>query len=336
MKKRKILMSLIAILGIFTLVVPVLAQTPATVDGFFMAKAPTRAYDTNGVAYDLEYSYFGLDLTQEAETVGGYLYGFNASKVDGSKVKGGTSTYNATVSPRNTQNLVWGSNNVTVTAEGLLGVYLKSGCLGIATNGTGIMVGSPVSLVPGWNTLNMTTAGNITVAAWMDYTVLGEIFGTVGSSRLVLVGPDIVSWLDAGSATITGISSWGDNTTRVFAGEEAFAVTGNGTVTITLPYGSSGLVEGTSLTVNGGASYNLTIGGDEVVLSDAPGTLTVNIQVEEAYQFSARVSTSWWSGLTSLGGRLEGFLILATDPWNAEILSCALTAREYSYNPLLD
>jgi hypothetical protein len=315
--------------------VPVLAATPADIEGFYMARAPTRVYDTDGVRYAFDWNYFGLELTQEAEVVTGYFYGFNASSVRGCKAQGSTSTYNATVTGRRVL-LDWGSNNVTVTTNGTVGVYLTAGCLGTASNSTGGIEGSPVSLVPGWNTVTVTSTGVIAVAVWMDYTYLGELAGTVGSSRFALVGPDLVTELDAGTANITGVTDWSDNTTRLFAPGDSFSVVGNGDITVTLPYGSSGNATGDNLTVDGEASVDLEYGPNTLTLAGSPGTLTVYVQVGEAFQFSGIARTSWWGNLNKLTGYLEGFIVLSRDPWNAALLSTRYSATEYSYDPVLD
>lgn len=328
--RRKLLISVLCIAASLAVVVPVMAQTPTDVEGFYMARAPSAVYDTHGVRYTFEYPYWGMQLSQANETISGYLFGFNASSVSGSVVRCGSTTYNATMS-RNTLNLVWGTNNVTVATAGTLGVYIKDGCLGSATNGTGTIAGSPVSLVPGWNTLNVTGNGTIAVYPWMDYTLLGSIAGTVGSSRFVLVGPDLVTDLDAGNATIAGVNDvQTGNETRIIAPGWIYSVTGNGTAVITVPVGSSGTAVGV------GVNETLTYGATDLVVDAAPGTLTVEISTDRLFQVSGRITSSWWSSTVKLSGRVEGFLVLDNDPWNAKILSSTFVGTEYAYDPVLN
>jgi hypothetical protein len=319
--------------------IPVLAaSTHVDVEGFYIFKAPTHVYDTNGVTYDFDYPYFGLFLSQRDEALVGQLFGFNASSVSGSKVRGGTSTYNATLSPRNSQSLTPGGNSINITGAGTLGISLKEGCLGTITDGTCTIEGSPVSLGAGWNALNVTGAGNASVYVWMDYTLLAEVVGTVGSSRFVIVGPDLASDFDAGNSTVAGVTGiYPDDECRVIAPGAIFSVTGNGTATIVLPTGSLGLAEGTSLTINGAANETLTSGRTETLtLTEAPGTLTITIETDRAFQMAGKAGTSFWSGATKLSGRFEGFLVLSNDPWNAKILDYSFSGTALSYDPLLD
>lgn len=337
--RRNFLMSLICAVAALAIVVPVVAATPAGVQGFYFIKAPVHLYDTDGVAYDFEFPYFGLSIDQTDEVLTGYLFGFNASTVHGSKVRGGTATYTGTMDD-NLQDLEFGAVNLTVTSSnGTLGLYLKTGCLATVINSTGAISGSPKGCVPGWNTLNVTANGTLWVYTYIDYTFLGDVAGTVGSSRLVLVGPDLVTDFDAGNSAIAGVTGvYPDDECRVVAPGAIFSVTGNGTATIELPTGSSGLAEGTSLTVNGGANETLTAGrAIELVLSDAPGTLTITITSDRAFQLSAKVGRSLWTRRTALSsGRMEGFLILDNNPWNAKVLSVGFACTNSTLDPILD
>jgi hypothetical protein len=338
--KRSLLISLLCVVVVVAIAVPVLAYAPVDVEGFYMAKAPRSVYDTNGVRYTFSqtyWPYFGFWLEQTDEVLTGYLFGFNATSVNGCRVTGGSYTYNATMSPKNSKALSYGVTNITVTATGTLGVYLATGCLAVATNGTGTIVGSPVSCSPGRTTLNVTGAGNITVYTWMDYTFLGDLAGTAGSSRLVLAGPDLKTELDANTATIAGVTGvLPDDTVSFTAPGWVFSVTDNGTAYVDVPTGSLGLAEGTSLLINGGANETLEAGRTiSLNLTDAPGTLTITLQTDRIFSASAKVYTSFWSSHRILSGSFGGFLVLDDDPWTAAMLDMQLTAAEMSYIPLL-
>ena len=334
---RKLAVSLVAaVCLVMVMVMPVFAA-PADIEGFYMAKAPTHVYDTDNVQYDFDFPYLGVWLEQTDEVVTGYLFGFNASSVSGCKVKSGTSTYNATTT--GSKNLGFAGTNITVTVAGTLGVYVKTGCYATATNGTGTVEGAPVTCTAGWNTLNVTGNGTIAFYTWMDYTLLAEVAGTVGSSRLALIGPDLTTLFEDGNATITGVTGvLPDDQAELVAPGWKFAVTGNGTASITLPTGTSGLAAGTNLTVNGAANYTLDETRETSLALVTTGTnarLTITLETDRAFEFSGRVITNWWSGTMRLRGGFQGFLILSNDPWNAELLDFTFSGSELGYDPLM-
>jgi hypothetical protein len=296
---------------------------------------PEKVYTMDGSKVTYNFSYYGLDLTGTNETVTGYIYGFNASSVTGSKIRANTSTYNATLSD-NSENLAFGTNNVTITStSGLIGIYIKSGCDGTATNGTGSITGSPVALAPGWNSLNVTGNGTLTVYAWMPYELLATvdgISGTGSSSYFLLAGTSFVTGLDVGNATITGFTSEASIIPPGFN----FTVTGNGTVTIDMEPGNYGSASGESLTVNGEASVDLEVGVNTLVLSDAPGNLVVEVSTFIAYQLNGKYKNPWF-GADYLAGRLSGFIITSTEPWDANIFyDTTLKASKLTYSPILE
>jgi len=123
---------------------------------------------------------------------------------------------------------------------------------------------------------------------------------------------------------------WPSNTTRVVAPGAVFDVTDNGTAEITVPVGSSGTALGVGVneTLDGGSVTSL-------VVDDAPGTLTVTITSDRAFEISGRVTPSWWSSTVKLSGNIMGFLVLDNDPWNAKLLSSGFVGARYSYDPVL-
>jgi len=313
----------------------VFAQEPADLTGFYMAKMPTKVYTMNGSRVAYNFSYYGLDLVSDNETVSGYVYGFDASSVRGCKVRAGTSTYNATLSD-NSQALDFGTNNITITSEsGTIGVYIKTGCDGTATNGTGSIEGSPVSFLAGWNTLNVTGNGTISVFVYMPYELIATIDGISGTGSrayFLLAGTSFVTGLDVGNATITGFASEASIVPPGFN----FTVTDNGTVTIDMEPGNYGSASGESLTVNGEASVDLEVGVNTLVLSGAPGNLVVEVSTFIAYQLNGRYKSSLF-GTSYLSGRLSGFIVTSNDPWDANIFyNTGVKATELTYSPLLD
>ena len=332
--RKKLLLVLISAIAVVAFAIPVLAA-PADIEGTYIAKIPSYSaiFDNNGVRCTLPFRYFGFDITQEDDVVAGLVYGLNVSSVAGCKAQAGTAAYNATVVGytgwSKTKALVFGTNTLNVTATGLVGAYLKSGCEGTAANGTGTLVGSPVTLATGWNSLNVSATGTITISLNMEYVVIGALAGTMGSSRFSIAGPTLPTWLDAGNATVTGVTNvCADNQTRIFAPGGIFAVTGDGDITITMPVGTTGNVTGDSLTLDGEASLNLTAGENEITIAGQPGTFTVNLQLWEEYQFNGRATTSWWSGKTRLSGTLIGYLVLDQSPWNGKLLNLTIRASE--------
>jgi hypothetical protein len=328
-----VLLSIITVLGI---AIPSLVYAlPASTDisGFYMAKMPTSVDTFSGDKVTYNFSYYGLDLEQTEEVVTGYIYGFNASSVTGCKVLAGTTTYNATLDD-NRQSLTFGTTNITVEVVGKVGVYLKSGCDGTATNVTGTVVGSPVDLSTGWNTLNVTGNGTIAIFVYMPYTLLGTVGGISGTgskSWFLLAGTDLITGLDVGNATITGVAT----DARIIAPGYNFTVTGNGTISVDMPPGNYGSASGESLTVNGEASVDLVVGTNTLVLAGAPGNLVVAVTTYEVYQFNGRYIDPWF-GTNYLSGKLAGFIVTGNDPWDADIFSCALKATKYIYDPILN
>jgi hypothetical protein len=357
--RRNLVIALLCIITVLTFLIPAggfAATTPANIQGFYMVSLPSKTVDLDGVKYTLPLNYVGLSLSQNDRTITGTLYGFNTTSVTGSKVLCGTTTYNATIKGtvrqkvgwlwktyRNRQNLVYGVNVVNATGIGSIRVYVKAGCNGTAINGTGVITGSPIALTAGWNTFNVTTIGTFNVSVQMMYIKLGTLNGVVGSSRVILAGTDLITWLDAGTANLTGVSAdaggLSTNITRIVAPGDVFAVTGNGDINITMPVGTSGNVTGTSLTVDGQADEVLVPGVNTITLAGAPGTLTVYIQTNRVYTFVGKYGRvykgGWWNrtSFLALTGRFEGYILLSTSPWNAAILDRAVTVKKWSYDP---
>ena len=330
--KKKLLISLLCVVVTLAVTLPAIAA-PADIGGFYISQISPTVYDNNGVKYTLPYKYLGFNITQEDEVLAGVLYGLNTSTVAGCKAQAGTTTYNASVVGytgwTHTKNLAYGVNTLNITGTGLIGAYLKHGCDGTATSGTGTLKSSPVTLADGWNTLNITATGTITIALYLDYTTIGLFAGTMGSSRFFIAGPTLPTWLDAGTANITGVTDvCPDNSTRIFAPGGIFSVVGDGNITLDMPIGSTGNITGDSLTVDGEASLNLTAGENEITIAGQPGTFTVNLQLWKEYQWNGKATTSWWSGKTSLRGTFVGYLVLDQDPWNGEMLGFTLSATE--------
>lgn len=333
--KKNLLLVLLSVVAILVMAIPVLAQGATNLTGFYMAKMPTKVYAMDGDKVTYNFTYYGLDLTSTNETVAGYIYGFNASSVLGCKVRAGTSDYDATLSD-NSEALTFGAMNITATSSsGLVGVYIKSGCDGTATNGTGSITGSPVSLAPGWNTLNVTGNGTITLYTWMPYELLATIDGISGegsSAYFLLAGTSFVTGLDEGDATITGV----DGSFSIIPPGFNFTVTGNGTVTIDMEPGNYGSASGESLTVNGEASVDLDVGANTLVLSAAPGNLVVEVSTFVAYQFNGKFKNPFW-GADYLSGILTGFIVTSNDPWDANIFyNTKVKASKLTDSPLLD
>jgi len=336
--KKKILLAVIALVAILAIAIPVFAQEPTDLTGFYMAKLPTRIYSMDGDRVTYNFSYYGLDLTSTNETVSGYIYGFNASSVTGCKVLAGTDTYNATLSD-NTVSLTFGTVNVPATSSsGLIGVYIKSGCDGTATNGTGSITGSPVALAPGWNSLNVTGNGTISLFTWMPYEVIATIDGISGegsSSYFLLAGTSFVTGFDDGTANITGVTGLAGEASIIPPGFN-FTVVGNGDVIIDMEPGNYGTATGESLTVDGEASVDLEVGVNTLTLAGQPGNLVVEVSTFIAYQFNGKYKNPWW-GADYLGGILTGFIVTSNDPWDANIFyNTAVHATKLTYSPLLD
>lgn len=248
-----------------------------------------------------------------------------------------TSTYNATLSD-NSEPLVWGATNLTATSEnGTIGVYIKSGCSGTATNGTGSITGSPVTFSTGWNSLNVTGNGTIALFVYMPYALLGTldgISGTGSSSYFLLAGTSIVTGLDVGNATLTGVTA----EDSIVPPGRSYAVTGNGTITIDMEPGNYGSASGSNLTVDGEASVDLVVGANELALNttgDNP-TLTVEVTAFVMYQFNGKYKNPWF-GSDYLAGMITGFIVTSTDPWDADIFyDATLKANKLTYDPILD
>lgn len=349
-RKRKLLISIACIAAILSFVIPTFASAQASKDisGFYMGSV-SQVRDINGVRYNLPYNYLGIELDQEDEIVTGYLYGFNASSVNGACVRGAYAGATATIqssysyrsgwtwiTKRNYQRLVWGDNNVTALTTGTLWVYLPSGCDGMAWNATGVVEGSPVDLDAGWNSITITGTGIITVGAYMLFDTLATVTGASGAYSFFLGGTGLATNFTANTATVTGVSTW----TRVFAPGDQFDITGDGTVEIWMPIGTTGSVSGEGITVDGQASEDLTTWYNDIVIAGSPGTLTVQVQTNRAFSYAGTYgrtrnnifSSYYWC----LNGRLVGFLLTDTDPWNAYLLNWNLKARKLTYNPIID
>lgn len=301
--RRKLLIMAVSIAVVLAIAIPlaVLAQTGhPDLEGFYFAEIPTRGYDLDGVAVIGEYRYVGLliDDVSEAGVVTGYAWGFNATSVRGAKVRGGTSTYTATIDRWwNRQKLDYLDNTVNVTAEGTLGVYIPRWCVGQAFDGLeGVVEGSPVDLIEGWNSLNVTTAGDIDVWVWMDFEVdpFAEVFGLVGEGarpRFVLFVTNIVTDVDdTADDVLVGIE-----TARVIAPGATYVVAdqADGDLTIDMPYGTIGTVTAVGCTVDGESSVTLDEGENVLAILDegeSGGTLTIEVTTLFTIQWSGRVT----------------------------------------------
>jgi hypothetical protein len=344
--KCNLLIMLLCVLVASISIIPLVAMAATTgipnLQGFYLTSVNYRSYDLDGVKTNFDYRYFGIvianNTTDDGGVVLGYIFGFNAATVRGAKAQGHTTTYNATINRWfNRQKLTYGDNSVNVTATGLLGVYVPMYCEGVAVDGeVGALNASPTELVYGWNTLNVTTAGDIEIGLWMSYSdePLANLFGLVGEgsgARFALFATDIITVVnDTADDVLVGVEI-----ARVITPGETFVV-GNasaGNITIYMPYGTVGNITPTDVELNGKT--------DTVVLSEGTNVILVDDEDEDGGEIDVNVVTQVvfeWTG--RVVGKAGNYRLSGTYTWfslpDYIILSGSLNARTFNFNPLAD
>lgn len=310
-----LLSAMIASLAVIPLVAS--AQTIPDLEGFYFARIDHTTTDIDGVAVTVPWKYLGVVVRDVSNTTGvvvGYLEGYNVTSIRGTKVQGGTLAYNATINSwRNRQSLNDVLSTVNVTAAGTLGVYVPAYCMGEADDGDTGVLNATTDLVPGWNTLNVTTAGDIVVMViptpYGGLEPLADLFGLVGEgsyARFTLYATDITTEVDDTEADVlVGVSE-----ATVIMGTTTFVVDqeADGNITITMPYGTTGYVNATDCTVDAQASVVLDSGDNEIVVADNDtdgGTIDVTVITLVTFQWSGRVRGS--AGHYNLAGYYNWF-----------------------------
>jgi len=341
--RRNLMVMLICVLVTSSILVPMVASGQTGIPdltGFYFARLPSRGYDIDGARTYVPCRYLGVLVTDTTDegVVTGYLFGFNATSVRGARLYASGRTYNATVEGLGwfgRMNLDFGYNAINVTDEGTVGVYVPRYCTGEGDDGVvGVIDGAPVTLEEGWNTLNVTTAGDIDVTVWMSYTEapVAELFGIVGegsSAQFALFATDIVTDVDDTEADVLV----GVETARIITPGATFAVQNvTGNITVYMPYGTTGNITADGCTVDGKESVDLEEGTNEVTILDEGedgGTITVNVITQLTLQWSGRVRGG--EGDYRLLGAFNWFSL----PDNYLIASGRLSARQY-LSPLPD
>jgi hypothetical protein len=341
--RRNLMVTLMAVMVVSIVLMPMVATGQTGVpdlSGVYFAKLPSRGYDIDGMRATFEYRYLGMLVTNTTDEglVTGYLFGFNATSVKGARLYGNGRTYNATVESLGhfaRMNLDFGLTTVNVTAEGTVGVYIPRYCTGEAYDGNvGVIEGHTVDLDEGWNTLNVTTAGDIDVAVWMAYSEdpIAEVFGIVGagaSAQFTLFATDIVTDVDdTEDDVLVGVE-----TARVITPGATFEVDqeADGNITVYMPYGTVGNITADDCTVNGKDEVDLVEGTNAITVADNDtdgGCITVNVITQLTFQWSGRVRGS--EGNYKLQGNCNWFSL----PDNFLIFSGGLSANSYDYGIL--
>lgn len=284
--------------------------------GVYTARVNTRAVNIDGTRVTFPHRYLLVyisnNTTADSGDVEGYLVGVNTTSARGAQARGNSATYDATVdSWWGRIRLDMGLNEVDVTGTGLLGVYIPRYCEGLASDGdVGVIDGSPVELEEGWNSVNVTTLGDIYVAIWPEYSdTIGEVTGIVGEgsgAQFVLYATDIVTDVDdSGDDVLTGIV-----TARVINGETTFVVgdQADGDIDVYMPYGTTGTLTAVGCTVDGEASIDLVEGAQTIAIVDTEesgGTITFDITTLVTFSWSGRVRGS--AGSYKLQGNYTWF-----------------------------
>lgn len=318
--RRNLMLMLLGMMVASLVVIPLVAsaQSIPDLEGYYFAKIDYTTTDIDGTAVTLPFKYFGVTVRDVNNTTGvvvGYLHGYNVTSISGAKVRGGTVAYNATIDRwRNRQNLSTVLTTVNVTAEGTLGVYVPAYCVGEADDGdTGVIDSSPVELSAGWNTLNVTTAGDIVVMVvpwpYGGLEPLADLFGLVGegsAARFTLYATDITTEVDdTEDNVLTAVTE-----ATVIMGTTTFVVGNNvtGNLTVTMPYGTTGNVTATGCTVDGKSSVDLESGENVILVADTGdpgGTIDVTVVTLVTFQWSGRVRGS--AGHYNLDGYYNWF-----------------------------
>ena len=305
------------------------------IEGAYVFTLPASVYDMDGTRSTSTYRYALLDITEQEDEVvtEAYLYLLARKDVRGCYITNGTTTFDPPRRGARRLNLVFDENEVVALDTGTLNVYLPVGYNGYVVDGlVGQIEGGSQLLTYGWDEITVTTAGDIFVYVWIDMQLIGSVHGIVGygrAARFMLAGPELVTKVTPGTASIDGLMLSGQDFHRVVAPGGAFVVSGSGTFNVDMPYGNYGTVTGSGgLTIDGEASQDLFNGTNSFTTGATTGNLHINVATELAFQLNGMVRQRvLTSTVTGLKGRLEGVLVTETDPWNAIVLSCPVSAR---------
>ena len=289
----------------------------------FNASGSYDVFDMNGTLM-ATYHGLGVNYTSQSDSlVGGTVRLYQVSSIRGTYLTAGTTTLVST-------SVTEGDNTILVLHEGASSLVLPAGVSAVATSGSALVSGSPLTLAAGGTrTITTTCGGTYTLAINRDYTTLGTFTGVVGESttskpRFQLIGTQVYGTVTNKTGTATG------SPVKVLAGSTTVNATGAGTFDVAIPYGMTGTAEsGTATLVDG--PITLTAGSTTTIDTGiTTGNFTVTLHAIAGFNVSGTFGVNKSGSPTSMRGRFDGFIVTDQVNWKVYPINEAI---RLAYNP---
>lgn len=330
MRKRIPRLALLAAVLVLALalVLPtaIFATPPAYVSVNGKSFASTGSFDVYDMNSELKATYHGLgvNFTSQSDNVtGGNVRLYQVSSIRGTYLSAGTATLVST-------SVNEGDNTILVLKEGASTIVLPTGVSAVATSGSALVSGSPLTLAAGGTrTITTTTGGVFTLAINRTSTTIGTFTGMVGSAtaakpKYQLTGSQAYGTVTNKTGTATG------SPVKALAGSTTINVTGAGTFDVAVPYGMVGTAaSGTATLV--GSPVTLASGATTTIDTSATtGNVTITLHAIAGFNISGSFGISKAGAPTSMKGRFDGFIVTDTVNWETYPINEAI---KLAYTP---